>query len=93
MTTGQVPKRYRQVRTTVLVGALAVTFGVGLLGRLVVPRTIGQTAQAAGDAGVVASSTGGGILGHFAPDLILRGGRPYLILRGGRPYLVRWDGQ
>ena len=73
MTTGQVPKRYRQVRTTVLVGALAVTFGVGLLGGLVVPRTIGQTAQAAGDAGVVASSTGGVPADRTTPEPSPRG--------------------
>ena len=93
MTAERIATPYRQVRTTVLVGALAVTFGVGLLGGLVVPRTIGPTAQGAGNGGVVASSTGSGISAHFASNLILRGGRPYLIMRGGQPYLARWGGQ
>ncbi len=60
MTAGQITAPYRQIRTSLLVAALAVTFGMGLLAGLAVPRTAGQVAHAAANAGVVASSTGSG---------------------------------
>ena len=68
MTAGQISTPHRQIRTSLLVTALAVTFGSGLLTGLLAPRTIGQDAQAASKAGVVAASTGGGTLAAVATN-------------------------
>jgi hypothetical protein len=71
LTAGQIATPYRQVRPSLLVGALVVTFGIGLLTGLVAQRVVGQAAQAAGNAGRVAAATGSGTYAdtlalHFA---------------------------
>ena len=60
MTAGNIATPLRQIHAPLLVAALAVTFGIGLLAGLAVPRTVGQVAEAASNAGVVAASTGSG---------------------------------
>ena len=47
MTAGQIATPYRQIRPSLLVAALIVTFGVGLLTGVVATRTVGQDAQGA----------------------------------------------
>jgi len=71
LTAGQIATPYRQVRISLLVAALAVTFGVGLLTGLVAQRTVGLGAQAAANPGGVAVATGSGTYAdalalHFA---------------------------
>jgi hypothetical protein len=68
LTAGQISTPYRQIRAPLLVAALAVTFGIGLLAGLAVPRTVGQVADAASKAGVVAASTGGSALAAVATN-------------------------
>jgi hypothetical protein len=60
LTAGNIATPVRQIRAPLLGAALAVTFGIGLLAGLAVPRTVGQAAEAASNAGVVAASTGSG---------------------------------
>jgi hypothetical protein len=68
LTAGQISTPNRQIRTSLLVAVLAVTFGTGLLTGLLAPRTVGQGAQAVSKAGVVAAPTGGGTLAAVATD-------------------------
>ncbi len=58
MTAGQIATPYRQVRISLLVAALAVTFGVGLVTGLVAQRTVGLGAQTVANPGGVAVATG-----------------------------------
>ena len=60
MTAGQMATPYRQIRAPLLVAALAVTFGLGTLAGLAVPRTVGQAAEAASTVRAVAATTGSG---------------------------------
>jgi hypothetical protein len=53
MTAGQFATPHRQVQASMLVAALVVAYGVGLLTGLVVPRTVGQETQIAGPIGAV----------------------------------------
>jgi hypothetical protein len=62
LTAGQISTPYRQIRAPLLVAALAVTFGGGLLTGLLAPRTVGQGAEAASKAEGVAAPTGGSTL-------------------------------
>jgi len=55
-----VESHHRQIRTSLFVAALAVTFGIGLLTGLVALRTVGQGAPTAAHGGAVAAVTGGG---------------------------------
>ncbi|MGO9180648.1 MAG: hypothetical protein ACLQHS_15505 [Candidatus Limnocylindrales bacterium] len=60
MTAGQIATPYRQVRISLFIAALAVTFGVGLVTGLVAQRTVGLGAQTAANPGGVAVATGSG---------------------------------
>lgn len=53
MTAGQFTTPHRQVQASMLVAALVVAYGVGLLTGLVVPRTVSQGAQIAGTVSAV----------------------------------------
>jgi hypothetical protein len=68
LTAGQISTLYRQIRAPLLVAALAVTFGSGLLTGLLAPRTVGQGAEAASKAEVVAAPTGGSTLAAVATN-------------------------
>jgi len=57
MTAGQIATPYRQIRAPLLVAALAVTFGLGTLAGLAVPRTVGQAAEAASNAAAAPATT------------------------------------
>ena len=60
MTAGQIAAPYRQIRPSLLVAALVVTFAIGLLTGLAAQRVVGQGAQAAANPGGVAVATGSG---------------------------------
>ena len=68
MTAGQMATPYRRIRAPLLVAALAVTFGLGTLAGLAVPRSVGQAAEAASTGGAVAATTSSGGRATVATD-------------------------
>ena len=101
MTAGQIAAPHRQIGTPLLVGALIVAFGVGLVTGLVAPRTVGQSAPAAvtvsavhqpsalvaAPAGAQAAAPVAALQGAGAPAI--RGAQNF---REARPAAIRFGG-
>jgi len=68
LTAGNSAPPYRRIRAPLLAATLAVTFGLGTLAGLAVPRAVGQSAEAASNAGAVAATTGSGGQATVATD-------------------------